>query len=98
MLEDGRGHVKVGVSDDLLRRLQNLQTGDADEHVLRMAVLVGCRELEHRLEFNFHTVFAAHRCPGGREWYDDSPAIRAWCFAVAAGRRCLPVPGDEPNE
>lgn len=89
VIEDGRGHVKVGVTGRLAARLANLQTGDASRHKLRVAVALGSSTLERALEADFRRAFAGWATAGGTEWVADVPVVRAWVRALAAGRRKL---------
>ena len=87
VLSDSRGHLKIGRSRALDRRLQNLQTGDADHHAILLLVVTRGAKAEACLEANFHAAFAQFRVGGGREWYADVPPVRAWCLALAHGNR-----------
>lgn len=93
-LSDGRGRVKLGRARHTPKRLLNLQTGDADRHVLLALVKLRRPVDEVVMELVFHRAFGRRRCLGGREWYRDCPEIRAWVMALSYGVVCPVELGD----
>ena len=89
VIEDGRGNVKVGRTRTIAKRLQNLQTGDADCHVLWCLVQLTDEAEEIAIESLFHASFGEYRAKGGSEWYVNCPAIRCWVRALACGNVSL---------
>jgi hypothetical protein len=90
VISDGNRHLKVGRATTVAKRLQDLQTGDADMHRLVGAVRLRSRVDEVLAERDFHRAFTNYRAKGGgTEWYHDHKAIRCWLRALALGNRSV---------
>lgn len=65
---DGTGPVKIGVASNLRRRLDALQTGNAERLTIIRAVTGGCA-----VERHFHDRFTGRRVRG--EWFSFCPEM-----------------------
>jgi hypothetical protein len=72
------GHVKIGRTDDLAKRLQGLSTGRPDALVV-LGAIPGASEDERRI----HEALAAYRDRG--EWFLPHPAVMAAAKAAVTG-------------
>lgn len=75
---DGQGKIKIGKTNNLARRLIDLQTNNPNR--LRVAGWIGCRDngMEDneysKLETSFHKMFSFCHIKG--EWYEDGPVLQ----------------------
>ena len=72
-ISDCSNHIKIGVADDIRKRLLALQTGNAEELNLVFAFKVDTKNAALRLEKELHSLFKQHRVSG--EWFEADPII-----------------------
>lgn len=74
-IADESGRVKIGMSDNAHKRLEDLQTANADE--LTIVREIPCDNMGEAmiLEDNLHSIFGDYHVRG--EWYDQD-AVEAW--------------------
>lgn len=68
--------IKIGVSHDVVKRLQKLQTGASERLELLAVVEAGGEELERDL----HARFGKYRTHG--EWFQGNPALLAYIKTI----------------
>ncbi|GLR67623.1 hypothetical protein GCM10010909_23040 [Acidocella aquatica] len=71
-LADDRGRVKIGSSNDVWKRKDNLQTGNADELRLVHAEKVE-RSIASKVERGARKILKDNGHSGVREWINDVP-------------------------
>ena len=70
-IQSGRdGPIKIGVSDDPVARLRELQSASP-----RRLTIIGCRGGWHPLESRLHARFSRLRTDGGQEWFESDPEL-----------------------
>ena len=67
-IEDEHDHIKIGMSNSLDRRIDAIQTGNADKLKLYYAFIVRNRKDALQLEKEMHNLFSKHKIR--REWFD----------------------------
>jgi hypothetical protein len=87
--------VKVGIANDVLKRLAQFQTASASELVAAHVFPLPNREMARELEKAFHSTQEKHRLRG--EWFDIEPlaAIYLMCMNI---RSCLAIQTDLSGE
>lgn len=68
IIQDARGYIKIGRSDNVSRRLKQLQT--AHSHPLKLIYLCSAPSY---LEKRLHSMFFLYKKQG--EWFDCSPSL-----------------------
>lgn len=63
---------KVGISNNVAKRLKSLQTGSATVLKLLREYKIGERSLALKLERQLHKMFFLRRCRHNGEWFDLS--------------------------
>jgi hypothetical protein len=89
---DGHGNVKIGTADDVRKRIQQLQTGNANRLYLIAFLRLGSRYDADRVERAAHADNAIDRTIG--EWFSisDSCSVQALLeAALACGFDMFPV-------
>ena len=74
-IRDGRGNIKIGVSQDVDERLHQLQTANPNKLEVVMCLHVPRLDHAYAIETELHKRFGSHRKNG--EWFDEQP-IRRW--------------------
>lgn len=72
-INDGIGHMKIGVSDDPDRRIKELQTGNANKLELYYLLCVDSMDEAYEVEAILHNNFAADHMYG--EWFREKNVI-----------------------
>lgn len=86
---DGKA-TKVGIADDLARRLKGIQCGNPQEVRVHFALELGDRATAARVEMAAHTVLRRVRLKG--EWFGCDAATAKAAVLRAAGRSGTPIP------
>jgi hypothetical protein len=83
--------IKVGIANDVLKRLGQFQTASAFELVLAHVFPLPNRDMARELEKAFHSTQEKHRLRG--EWFDIEPlaAVHLMCMNI---RSCLAIQTD----
>lgn len=76
VLTDGH-YLKIGIADDVLRRLKAIQTGHPGRIRISRALLMEKAEAR-TMERSMKHWLRPYRCSGGSEWFDPPPRIRKW--------------------
>ena len=72
-IRDGRGAIKIGITDDIRNRLACLQTANPMKLEMYYAMKVPSRSDAMQLEKELHTKFDKHRICG--EWFKETEIL-----------------------
>lgn len=97
---DSYKHIKIGVANDIQRRINELSTAHAEPLYLWGSIVCFNQHCAYCLETYFHNLFNAHRLNG--EWFNEEP-IRVWlCLNMFSlngmttnDMKNIPVPADK---
>lgn len=68
-IRDGTGYIKIGVADDVAKRLSSLQTANHHELEVFMILHVGSKDDARKIEKELHEKFNGERIKG--EWFSE---------------------------
>lgn len=73
-LDDHNGHVKIGLTDNMERRMKQLQTGNAMELTLIHSIKVDSMQDAFQLESILHHALNNHKVMN--EWYEKKAVMK----------------------
>lgn len=73
-ISDNNGHIKIGVTEDVTRRMQQLQTGNAMELSLIHSIRMNSMSDAYDLETILHRTFDEYQVKN--EWYRGDVVMR----------------------
>lgn len=76
-ISDSAGHMKIGKTNDISRRMRDLQTGNSNNLIL-CATILGLKHQVANLEKQLHEYF--HFCNTYGEWFEYGP-VNEWLIA-----------------
>lgn len=79
---DGHGNVKIGVAEDVHKRIRQLQTGNPNRLYLISFVCLASRQQADRVEREAHSFYSHDRVSG--EWFSLSDACATQALLEAA--------------
>ena len=72
-ITDGHGHIKIGKADDVVSRLNELQTGNPFKLHTLLSIIVNSKREAFNLELSLHKKFKEYRLEG--EWFEEKPVF-----------------------
>ena len=72
-IRDGLGHIKIGITDDVVRRLNQLQTSNPVKLELYAGFGVKSQFDAREIERHLHEKFSGRRLHG--EWFDEEKVL-----------------------
>ncbi len=73
-ITDSHGHIKIGKTDDVVKRLSELQTGNPFKLSIILTIMLKTIEDAFSLENALHRKFKDYQLEG--EWFEEGPVLQ----------------------